>query len=186
MNWIRRLIILLLILLIFCFGLTIIGYSRYQVKMVKPYEEFLTAEKETVPLFDTLNEDIYRSLPPLPPNSSLQKTAAIGIIAPLYEHGRWLRVEVSTNQTKDFILEYYGAFLMENDWRENTNHHAFDNAFYYKETSCIELRPPSDNSPDYTIEIWHDFRNQSFSPEIPDAETMSWFELGMTNVATCP
>ena len=112
MKSIRHLIILSLVVLAICLGLTVIGYLWYQAEVVRPYEEFMLAEKETIPLFDAMNEDVYQSLPPLPPNSSLQGRGAIGILSPLYEHGRWLRIKVSTNQTKDFILKYYDSLCI--------------------------------------------------------------------------
>ena len=147
MKSLQQLILILLIVLMICLALVMTAHFFYQTRVVKPYENFLSKEKETIPLFDALNEDVFQSLPPLPPNSSLQKKGAIGIIAPLYEHGRWLRIEFSTSQTNDFILKYYGSYLLANGWSENTSRHAFDNAFYHKGTSCIEVTPPSDVYP---------------------------------------
>jgi len=178
--------LILLIIITSLLAVLAIQNIRYQTEIVKPYENFISEEKKTVSLFDTLNENIYQSLPALPPNSSLQTKMSTGIIAPLYEHGRWLRMEVSTDQTEEFILEYYTSFLLNAGWLENKDFHTFDNVLFYKETSCIEVTPPSDLYPHYSIEIWHDYRKQNFSPKIPSRETLSSLELGLTNIAACP
>ena len=137
-------------------------------------------------MFDALNEDVVANLPELPPGSTLEEQWSVGIDAPLYEHGRWLWMEMTTTHTTDFILEYYGSFLLNNGWHKNTGLRAFEHAFYYRDTSCIEISPPINQNTQYRILIWHDFRNQTFSPKMPDKRTMSWFEYGMTNVAVCP
>ncbi len=185
MKYLKIVAVFLLAILVACLLIGRTNYVQYQNDKHR-YDDFLLAERNTISMFDALNENVFENLPGLPSGSTLEKKWSVGIDAPLYEHGRWLWTEFETTQTTEFILEYYGSFLLNNGWQKNTNLRAFEHAFYYKGTSCIEISPPINQSAHYLILIWHDFRNQDFSPQIPDMKIMSRFEMGMTNVAVCP
>jgi hypothetical protein len=175
----------LLTILVACSLIGAVDYVRHRNDK-RQYDEFLLAERKTISMFDALNEDVVENLPELPLGSTLEKKWSVGIDAPLYEHGRWLWMEIATTQTTEYILEYYGSFLLKNGWQENKKHHAFEDAFYYRKASCIEINPPINQNAYYRILIWQDFRNQDFSPQIPDMKIMSRLEMGMTDIATCP
>lgn len=181
----RPLFFLLLTIFVVCTLLGTISYVQY-LNSKRQYNDFLLAERKTISTFDALNEDVVENLPELPPGSALKKKWSVGIDAPQYEHGRWLFMEFSTTQQPSDILEYYRAFFTRDGWSENTSLRAFDHLFFFKGTSCVEIVPPSEKYAYYEIYVWHDYDSQTFSPRLPDKKTMSWFESGLTNIATCP
>jgi hypothetical protein len=181
----RLLFFLLLTIFVACSLIGTISYVHYRTGKQK-YNDFLLAEHKTIFMFDVLNEDVVENLPELPAGSTIEEQQSVGIDAPLYEHGRWLRMKITTTQTKEDVLEYYGSYLLDNGWQKNTDLKAFETVFYYRGASCIQIDPPINQNRYYRILIWHDFRNQAFSPQMPDKKTMSWFEYGMTNIAVCP
>ena len=181
----RPLLFFLLTIFVACSLIGTISYVQYRTGKQR-YNDFLLAEHKTISMFDALNEDVVENLPELPPGSTIDEQQSVGIDAPLYEHGRWLWMKITTTQTTEDVLEYYGSYLLDNGWQENTNLQAFETVFYYRGTSCIQIDPPINQKRYYRILIWHDFRNQSFSPQLPEPDIMSQFEMGMTNIATCP
>lgn len=158
-------------------------YYWYRIQ----YQDFLQYERETIALFDQLNVNVAKTLPPLPPDSSIQMKGSIGIGLvgmEVYLHGRILETEISTKQSPDFILEYYDTMLLSQGWIKDTNNPATDNATYYQGATCIKIDTTSLFRPNYGIFIWHDYKNQDFTPEIP--KYVSWFEFGKTTFLKCP
>jgi hypothetical protein len=187
MKFSRGMIISIIAIPLICAVIIALAYLWFYMNMLLPYEEFLLKEKGTLVLFDALNDEVWRALPPLPSGSSVKSKWSVGIDSPSYTHGRWLTIEISTTETASSIVKYYDSFLRSNGWHQNQNLQAFDDVFYYRGTSCIELTPPHGyDTTRYRIYIWHDFQNQDFSPKIPDLNMLIRFELGATEIAQCP
>ena len=90
-------------------------YYWWWIYLPKQYKDFLQKEREAIPRFDQLNEDVAKELPPLPSNSSVQMNGSVGIGLAgieMYMNGRILQMEISTTHPPDLIVKYYDATLI--------------------------------------------------------------------------
>jgi hypothetical protein len=159
------------------------GYFGFQTWVAKPYNDFHQREIEIKPLLDDLNADIEKELPPLPSDSQLKRKTIYGLGDSTLNHGRWLRLEISTTLKPDDIFSYYRSGLLEKGWEEIGKYKTSRYASYYRGTSCIGFEIPDDKS--FSIVIWHDYKKQTFTPVIPALFVTQFFEMD-AGVSECP
>ncbi len=187
MKNLTSLILKIILILSSCIAIAGALYVYYIFGILKPYEEFRAKEIDTIPLFDALNEGIERSLPDLPPNSVLEKKSSVGIQPTAYMgHGRWMRMAVASEMPAEYISEYYRSYLLEDGWLINPFRQVSGHDYYYRGTSCIQILLPSEYVRTFYLIIWHDFKSQSFSPSLPNALSIRFFELDWGDISTCP
>jgi len=97
-------------------------------------------------------------------------------------HGRWLYINARTSLSPNQVQYHFKNYLFENGWEANPK---YDDS-YFRETSCIVIWLPEPPSQLLTIEVWHDFKQQSFAPIEPNPIAMSFYEYGETVFAECP
>ncbi len=162
------------------------GYLWFQFSIVEPYKAFRVIEQQIVPQLDALNEAAAKTLPNLPPDALENERWSVGIINPIYDHGRWLIISVSTPMTTEEIATYYRENLIPAGWSEYSGPYSHDFDLYIRGTGCLQIHFLTERLDSYDITIWHDFRSQSFSPPLPNLDYMQFTEYGETNFATCP
>lgn len=105
-----------------------------------------------------------------------------GIVTLSTEHGRYLRTEYNISQTQpNIVLDHYKKFFLSNGWKETIAYEGFSS--YFRGTSCVNLYFYGDN---YTLNIWHDFWKQDFSPHNPNTWLLKFIEFGESSFAVCP
>jgi hypothetical protein len=166
--------------------LVITGYVWFRLNYVEPYIAFRTKEREVVSQLDALNDKVAQTLPQLPPGASESKRWSVGIVNPIYDHGRWLIISISTTMNAEDISAYYRQNLLEAGWNEYTGTYSRSFDLYYRGTSCLEIHLLTQTLHAYDMTIWHDFRSQPFIPPLPNRDYMEFAELGETKFATCP
>lgn len=175
-----------LVLAAFLLMALVAGYVWFRLNIVEPYITFRAKEEEIVPQLDAQNADIAQTLPPLPPGASEDKRWSVGITNPIYDHGRWLVISISTTLDEQEVSTYYRENLLAAGWNEFTTTFTRVTELYYRGTSCLQIGLPGQYLRNYEIVIWHDFQHQSFSPPLPNLDYMEFAELGETKFATCP
>lgn len=173
----------LLLVLVFCFISVGLGYILIRLGIQEPYQEFRTKELAIIPMLDALNENVEHTLPPLPPDSVLVKRLSSGIDSPYSGHGRWLYLYIRTQTSPEDVSKYYRSFLFAEGWSISQSNQFMDG--YMSGTSCIEIDLPSQYTDVYVLTIWHDFRSQSFSPPVPNALSMRFYEVEGSRFASC-
>ena len=170
------------------FLVSLLAFAWFRFYVLEPYEHFLKREQEIRPLLDALDTGVESQLPPLPSGSKLIKRSWYGLDNSTFykAHGRWLTLEISTPWTMKDIFTYYRSTLATKGWLKNPKLGELSaSEFYYRGRSCINISIGLSNNQSYSISIWHDYRNQTFSPEIPDPAIAQFFEFGF-NMAECP
>jgi hypothetical protein len=190
---IRTVIAIALVLILFLVGIYTMINRWFEYSVIKPYNVFRAQEVEAISQFDQLNKGIADDLPPLPSGVQFEKEYSVGINGPLYLHGRYLYLDLKKPTTiSEDIFDYYRTYFLANGWSETMNGNTPLSYVYSRDTSCVEI---SVYSPDINneyqpiqIEIWHDFRNQSFSPKVPEIPSglFSLLESGKTFFVECP
>lgn len=167
----------------------VISMGWFEFGIRQPYQDFLDEEQEILPLLDHLNEEIERSIPLLPETELTERrySGLDNVTFPPYNpynsHGRWLSLSYSTSMESTEISTYYQAELPKLGWNRAPEWQQLSySLFYYKGKSCLEIRLPQDQI--FSIIIWHDYRSQSFTPDIPE-KIIKYFEFG-PDVAECP
>lgn len=152
-------------------------YGSYQWVYELPYQRFLAEEEKVKPLYAQLNEDVLAQLPP-PSNVELVRTLH-GC-----NHGDCL---VATYDPKGMsepeILAYYYQLLLSGEWKAGDG---FENVYqlYRRDSSCIKISIMAEDE-QYSVVIWHDFRAQSFSPQLPAQWILDFHELDQ-RLPECP
>jgi hypothetical protein len=173
-----------LILLAACVVLASIGYVWFQIEVVKPYNDFRTAEQKIIPLLDDLNEKVAQTLPTLPSGSLVTDKNSNGIINYPYNHGRWMYINISTTLTHEDVSSYYRSYLSGKGWSVNyPSRRLSETDDYFLNSSCIKI---SYFDAYYSIMIWHNFQSQVFSPKPPNLNTLGLFEPSDSIFAECP
>jgi hypothetical protein len=162
------------------------AYGLYQVAWVWPYERFVAREEDAIPQFIALDNAVLAQFPPPPGVDEKKKINYPGGGA---YHGTSLRVEYKIKSTnRDEIVAYYQALLTAQGWLsilESSDHFS-----YSKDTSCMYLSLPYRveelDVVAYSITIFHDYRRQEFSPDLPPIWYLSLHEHGKTRIKECP
>jgi hypothetical protein len=105
MRKLKDISVTLLLILILCFVTGGLGYVWFRFSIVEPYQEFRAKEREAIPLFDALNENVEHSLPSLPPDSVLVEKSSTGITIPTTAHERWLNIDIKTQIQSEYISD---------------------------------------------------------------------------------
>jgi hypothetical protein len=142
---------------------------------------FYEAEANTVTKFDTLNNELLATIP-VPSGVVELEQSRNGIVTLSTEHGRYLRTKYNISHSHpDIVLEHYEKFFMSNEWKETIAYEGFYSV--HKGTACVDIHFFGDN---YSLNIWHDFWNQGFSPSNPHTKLMGFIEFGESSFAVCP
>jgi len=169
----------LVLVLLLCFVIRLIWYTKYDV----PYKNFKDSEATAVPLFIALNEKIYNEVHPPSGVKEIDKKEGVASV----QHGVVLYITYKMeNPDVDTVLNYYENLFLSKKWekyKKNTN----DNV-YYHETSCVEVIAYKNDQNTYDLYIYHDYFNQPFSPtdkNIP-FPPIGLYEFGESQYVRCP
>ena len=159
----------------------VILISMFCVWPVIRLNSFYDAEAGAVTKFDALNSEVFATIP-IPKGVVETEQSRNGIVTLSTEHGRYLRTEYNISQTQpDIVLDHYNSFFLSNGWKKTIAYEGFSS--YFRGTSCVDLHFYGDN---YTLNIWHDFWNQDFSPSNPRTKLLGFIEFGESSFAVCP
>jgi len=140
--------------------------------------------KKTIPLFDSLNADIFSEIETPP---GVEKTGEHqGGILSAY-HGRYLWIDYRMSSiTQDQATKIYDDFFASDGWKRLW-WNAGGEYLYTKGTSCIKFVYYSySRKEEYRMIITHDYFNQSFSPKLPPLWIIRLNEFGETDFEQCP
>jgi hypothetical protein len=188
-KWLLKLTIVIAGI-IFVIGLGVWRY--YWVKFAHPIEVFRAQEVESIQYFDALNMGTWSELPILPEGRKLIPQGTSGILSPTNVHGRILILRYSVvddaDAAVDDILNLYKNHLIGKGWQQKeeiqmVNYYSLT---YSHGTACIKLLALYGAPREFEINIWHDFLSQKFSPTLPPAELLYNWDMGKTDVVTCP
>jgi len=147
---------------------------------------FYDVEARAVSKFDTLNSELFATIPV--PNGVVElEQSSNGIISPSTEHGRYLRTEYQISGTRPIellkydVLKYYEEFFLPNGWKVSVSYKDFYT--YSRGTACVDISFYGGN---YSLSIWHDFWSQGFSPPDPNWRLLEFLEFGESTFANCP
>lgn len=157
--------------------------SKAESAASQQLERFYQEEEKVDDKFNDLNYSVFESLP-FPEGIKQIKLSNEDSL----RHGRELFVTYSNSHPFDEIFLVYDQFLSLNGWGLITADHDENSYFYNKGTACVDIRYGQDVS-EYQIHIYHDFFNQSFSPEIPfplNKNLITLMEFGETYFIECP
>jgi hypothetical protein len=159
-------------------------FCIYWLVLIQPYQNFKKKEQEIIHQLDTLNASVLQSLPSVLPDALILGSQSSGVISPYYEHGRYLYVYASITTNADSVHKYYSDYLVSDGWVKE--YESYSDSLYSKGTSCVEFWWPTVSASNLTIVIWHDFRNQTFTPKAPNPFSMMLHEHGKTLYSKCP
>ena len=169
------------------------GWLFYWVKFLHPIDVFRAQELQSVQYFDALNMTILSELPSLPDRLKLISQGTGGILSPTNVHGRILVVRYSvadnTDAALDDILNLYKSELMRKGWEEKEEINNIDGYYsltYSHGTACVNLVALYGGTREFKLQIWHDFLSQEFSPSLPPSELLYNYDMGKTDIVTCP
>jgi hypothetical protein len=149
----------------------------------KPYDDFKQAEQKIIHQLDMLNHYVEQEILLTFSSEILFSSRTIsGSVGRSTSHGRWLYINARTSLSPNQVQDHFKQFLFRNGWEVNPK---YDNS-YFRGTSCIVIWLPESPSQLLTIEVWHDFKQQSFTPKEPNVVSMSFYEYGETVFAKCP
>jgi len=142
---------------------------------------FYNVEAHTVSRFDALNTELFATIPV--PNGVVElDQSSNGITSPTTTHGRYLITNYQISQTHpDAVLDHYKKYFLSNGWKETVAYKDFSS--YFRGTACVDV---SFYGEKYSLNIWHDFWNQEFSPSDPHTKLLKFIEFGETAFARCP
>jgi hypothetical protein len=151
--------------------------------LVAPSRSFYENDGYARQKLGELNAAVYAELPP-PPEGAIQGDFwNNGGSGNTYYHGNYLYSSYDLDARPETIYTYYQPFFNSNDWQYSGSYSGAK--IYFRETSCIELRAVyTEYAHRFDITIWHDYKNQEFSPEIP--LLIEYGEFGETHFDTCP
>lgn len=144
-------------------------------------DHFYNVEARAISKFDTLNTELFATIPV--PNGVVElDQSSNGITSPTTTHGRYLITDYQISQTQpDVVLDHYKKFFLSNRWKETVAYQ--DYYLYSRGTECVNV---SFYGEKYSLNIWHDFWNQDFSPSDPHTKLLKFIEFGETAFARCP
>jgi len=181
---------IVIIIVMFVIGLGVWRY--YWVKSPRPIEVFRSQELEAVQDFDALNAGTLSELPVPPEGMKLIRQGTSGILSPTNVHGRILILRYSViddaDAAVDDILNLYKNYLIGKRWQQKdeiqmVNYYSLT---YSHGTACIKLLALYGAPREFEINIWHDFLSQKFSPALPAPELLYNWDMGKTDIVTCP
>lgn len=167
------------------------AWRYYWVKFIHPVEVFRAQELESVRYFDALNTSTLSELPAPLEGMKLISQGTGGILSPTNVHGRILVVRYSvtdnTDAALDDIFDLYKSELIRKGWEEKDGIRMVNyySQIYSQGTACVELAALY-GTREFEIQIWHDFLSQEFSPSLPPAELLYNWDMGKTDIVTCP
>jgi len=167
------------------FALCAVTYWWFDTKFFNyDAETFYAEDKEAREKLGEMNTEIYEQLPPPPEGVTQTELIKNGGLGSTYYHGNYLEVTYTIDVTPEAVFAYYQPFFDSNDWEEYTLAES-SSKLYFRKTSCLRVWPNyTEYFHGFSITIWHDYRQQSFSPEIPPLLGLS--EDGKTYFDTCP
>jgi hypothetical protein len=186
--WLRLAMVMTGVILVIGLG----AWRYYWVKFIHPVEVFRAQELESVQYFDALNAGTLNELPVPPEGMKLMLQGTSGILSPTNVHGRILILRYSvvnnTDAALDNILDLYKSELIEKGWEEKEGIRMVNyySQIYSQGTACVELVALYGAPREFEIQIWHDFLSQEFSPSLPDSELLYNWDMGKTDIVTCP
>lgn len=164
----------------------------YWIIIGYPIKKFTEEEEEgkSIAQFDFLNDSIAKEIPSPLNGIQFKKTSRLGMDISKPIHGRLLVLyytvtrEINNTAYED-VLVYYQSDLQSKGWEaiENNRSIYFRGIELKKGTACIMIEFIRD---DYEISIWHDYLKQSFSPTLPSKWLLEIFDVGKTDIWTCP
>lgn len=147
---------------------------------LQPFDHFIAQARDTMPMLDALNADVYKELPQPPPNVVQSNIYSNGIDSPGNVIGRDMFVEYKNDTLNDMeVLSYYRSSLENDGWHED--HKSDSRSTYSKGNACIRISTYQ-NLHSYMLVIWHDFLAQEFSPEPPDMKSVYIYGKGPYNM----
>lgn len=173
--------------LIFIFFIIfLVGLIMWLLSLIIPLIQFWLVESTSVPKFDALNNSTLNEIK-VPDGVKETGRTSSGIENNSTIHGRYLIIdyEIKINQP-DEVIHYYHDLLLSKGWKDQTLNPSEDVFFYSKNSTCINLQVYGIDRKKYTVEIWQDFWNQSFSPSKPNLYLINALEFGYTTYVKCP
>lgn len=162
------------------------AYSKY---IGDPYDEFTRDADLAVPLLIQMDEDTLSQFAP-PPQAHEKKHSYSNGAKPYPVYGNKLVINYRyMMSSKEDIIVHYKKLLTQYGWNNQGTGPETLGLYYIKDTACFDL---SLDTKTYTIEIWHDFWKQEFSPkpvpDFPGTEMPLWdfLTFGESRVYTCP
>lgn len=186
-QWIRLTLVIVGIVLIMALGYWFI----YWIKFVHPLDIFRAQEIESIQYFDALNMTVLNELPAPTEEMKFISQGTGGILSPTNVHGRILVVRYAVLDNIDAsmnnILNLYKSELTKQGWNEGekVSIDGYYSLTYSHDTSCVKLVALYGTS-EFNLEIWHDFLSQKFSPSLPPSELLYHWDMGETDIVTCP
>ena len=161
-------------------GLCLLLWLGFRAVFITPYERFREQEVEAELLLEQLNEEIFAQIPPpegVVEESKVQNTAS-------FYHGATLFVDYTIIDVQpNDVLAYYEQLLLPAGWSRYEGLIGEHETLYYRDTSCVQILMSTD---DYLMGIYHDFRNQEFSPKMPPLWLVRLHEFSETSIDRCP
>lgn len=167
------------------------GWLFYWIKFIHPINVFREQEIESIQYFDALNTIVLNNLPAPPEGMKVISEGTGGVLSPGNVHGRILVVRYSainnTDEALNDILHLYKSALIRTGWEEQEEIHIDDyySLTYSYGTACVKL-VAFYGTKEFDFEIWHDFLSQEFSPSLPPTELLYNYDMGKTDIVTCP
>jgi hypothetical protein len=173
-------------LIFILFIIFMVGLFVWLLSIIIPLTQFWLVESASVPRFDALNNSIFIEIT-VPNGVKEIGRSSSGIKNNSTIHGRYLIInyQMKNNQPDD-VIHYYHNLLLLKGWKDQTLNPSEDIFFYSNNSACVNLHVYGIDRKKYTVEIWHDFWKQSFSPPKPNLYILNALELGYTTYGKCP
>ena len=147
--------------------LAIGSYWVYEPRVMPSYQQFLAEDAKARSKLGELNAMVYAELPPPPPGAVQTHFIKNGALGDTTYRGNYLLAGYKLETNPDVIFEYYQSYFDENGWmsRGKITQGSTVSKLYYRGTSCVSIYMPGRNDSDeFSIQVWHDYKQQPFRP----------------------
>lgn len=178
--------------ILFVIVATPVGLYLFLENAFENYQHFLAWEKQSIPLFDDLNDGVYAELP-LPPGVTEAKRERGRPVASYHAISLTIDYRIEKSNYRE-VFAHYKQYFSSTGWESNPINPVFNQQsfpqyfFYYRGTSCVEMEmlPGGYNLGDYRFVITHDLFKQTFSLTDPPISAIQLMTFGEAIFARCP
>jgi hypothetical protein len=164
----------------------VVGIGIYLVYLGNWYQQVQTQLPDVKYQLTQLN---HITLTQLPPPQGTIETSRDDYNKATTDYGVWTSVKYRKEDPNLDIQMYYRR-LTERlgwtviDWDDNGS--LMDVSSYYHNDECVDVTTYSDSEGEYKIIVYHDFRKQSFSPNLPPEWYLQFQQVGKASIDHCP